>query len=171
MKIAVFGSAFNPPTYSHLQIIESLMDKFDKVLVVPCFSHNFGKKMVSYDDRVKMAELLINHINRNVELSRIEEEIFQDRISRTYDLLKTLKERNPTDDFIFICGEDNGLGDAWKKFYNYELIDKEFGKLVVPDLGMVRSTILRQRLKNAEPAEDLTKKEIIDYIHDNHIDF
>ncbi len=171
MKVAVFGSAFNPPTYSHMKIIEMLTDVFDKVLVVPCYSHNFGKKMIDFDYRLEMAALLINHLGEKVELSSIEKELFQNEVSRTYILLKALKERNPDDDFIFVCGEDNASEDNWKKFYNYELIDKEFGKYVTPDLGVVRSTLIRNKLANGESAAGLTKDEILKYITTNNIIF
>lgn len=172
MKVAVFGSAFNPPTYGHLKIIESLIDKFDKVLVVPCFSHNFGKKMIDYDHRVKMAEILTSHLEDKVNVSRIEKEIFSNVVSRTYCLLKHLKENNPSNDYIFVCGFDNAAKDNWEKFYNYELIDKEFGKYVIPaGVSEARSTTIRNKLNANENVVGLTKQEIINYIKDNKINF
>lgn len=171
MKVAVFGSAFNPPTYSHMKIIEMLLDDFDKILVVPCYSHNFGKKMIDFEHRVEMARLLISHMGNKVELSTIEKDIFKTEVSRTYILLKKLKENNPEHDFVFVCGEDNAKEDNWKKFYNYDLIDKEFGKHVMPDLGIVRSTMIRNKLSNGESAIGLTKDEILNYISVNNIIF
>ncbi len=171
MRVAVFGSAFNPPTYSHLKIIESLTDSFDKVLVIPCYSHNFGKKMIDYNHRYEMAKILTNHLGENVMVSQIEKEIFKEETSRTYILLKELKRRNPEDDFIFVCGEDNGNAENWKKFYKYDLIDSEFGKFVVPDLGTVRSTLVRQKFTNNESIDGLTKKEISEYLTINKIIF
>jgi len=171
MKIAVFGSAFNPPTNSHLKIIEHLVENFDKVLVVPCFSHNFGKKMINFKDRLNMAKLLVSHLDKNIEVSDIEQEIFKNEVSRTYLLLKTLKENNPNHDYVFVCGEDNASIENWKRFYNYKLIDEEFGKYIIPDLGTVRSTFIRQQLKIGETIDGLTRPEVIDYIRDNHLVF
>jgi nicotinate-nucleotide adenylyltransferase len=172
MKVAVFGSAFNPPTYGHLKIIESLTSAFDSVLVVPCYSHNFGKKMINYDDRVKMAEILTSHLDGKVKVSKVESEIFKTEISRTYLLLKHLKESNPDNDYVFVCGFDNATEENWKKFYNYDKIDKEFGKFVIPEgLSEVRSTIIRNKIKEKESIEGLTKAEIIKYIDDNRIVF
>ncbi len=172
MKVAVFGSSFNPPTYGHLKIIESLIDVFDEVLVVPCYSHNFGKKMIDYDDRVEMAKILTSHLKDNVKVSTIESVIFKTEVSRTYLLLKYLKTENPENDYIFVCGFDNAAEENWKNFYKYELIDKEFGKYVIPEgTSEVRSTIIRNKIKSNESAEGLTKPEIIKYINDNGIIF
>jgi len=171
MKIAVFGSAFNPPTYSHLKIIEHLTGLFDKVLVVPCYSHNFGKKMIAYKDRIAMARLLVSHTNDKVEVSDIEADIFKTEVSRTYILLKALQQQSPEDSFIFVCGDDNGSPENWVKFYKHDLIDKEFGKYVMPDQGMTRSTLVRQKLARGDSVEEHTKKEIIEYIKNNNIIF
>jgi nicotinate-nucleotide adenylyltransferase len=171
MKIAVFGSAFNPPTYSHLKIIEHLTGLFDKVLVVPCYSHNFGKKMIAFQDRVAMARLLVNHITDKVEVSEIEANIFKTEISKTYLLLKALQRNAPDDVFVFVCGEDNGSPENWVKFYKYDLIDKEFSKYVMPDQGMTRSTLVREKLSRGESVIAHTKKEIVEYIEKNNIIF
>lgn len=172
MKVAVFGSAFNPPTYSHMKIIELIMDKFDQVLVIPCYSHNFGKKMLPFEDRLEMAKLLINHLPKKVIISDIEKDLFKDSISRTYPLLKKLKEKNPENDYVFVCGFDNAEESNWEKFYNYELIDKEFGKYVIyENVGDTRSTMIRNKLVKGEDISGLTKPEIIKYINDNQIKF
>lgn len=171
MKIAVFGSAFNPPTYSHLKIIEHLTGLFDKVLVVPCYSHNFGKKMIAFQDRVAMARLLVNHVNDKVEVSEIEADIFKTEISKTYLLLKALQRNSPEDVFVFVCGEDNGSPENWVKFYKYDLIDKEFSKYVMPDQGMTRSTLVREKLSRGQSVIAHTKKEIVEYIEKNNIIF
>lgn len=172
MKVAVFGSAFNPPTFGHLKIIESLINDFDQVIVVPCFSHNFGKKMIDYNHRVKMAEILTSHLCDKVTVSRVEEEIFSNVVSRTYCLLKHLKETTPSNDYVFVCGFDNAAKENWEKFYNYELIDKEFGKYVIPSgVSETRSTTIRNKLNSNEDVTGLTKTEIINYIKDNEIYF
>lgn len=171
MKIAVFGSAFNPPTYSHLKIIEHLTSLFDKVLVVPCYSHNFGKKMIAFDDRLEMAKLLVSHINNQVEVSDIEADLFKKDVSKTYLLLKALQKNLPEDVLVFVCGEDNGSPENWVKFYKYDLIDKEFNKYVMPDQGMTRSTLVREKLSRGESVADHTKKEIVEYIESHHITF
>lgn len=170
MKIAVFGSAFNPPTNSHLKIIEELREEFDKILVVPCYSHNFGKKMIPYEHRLNMAKLLVSSLE-GVEVSDIESKIFQNETSKTYLLLCALKSLDPNNEYVFVCGEDNAADDNWKRFYKYEAIDSEFGKYVIKSQGEIRSTLLREKLKNNESISGMTKAEVIDYISGNHIIF
>ena len=171
MKIAVFGSAFNPPTNSHLNIIKELSANFDKVLVVPCYSHNFGKKMIDFDDRLNMASLLINGLSPNIEISDIERRLFNDTISTTYSLLCALRVIYPTDELIFACGKDNADIENWKRFSNYKLIDKEFGKYIVSDQGLVRSTLVRESFKNNQSIDAYTKIEIVNYLKNNNISF
>lgn len=172
MKVAVFGSAFNPPSYSHMKIIEILTEIFEEVLVVPCYSHNFGKAMISFDHRIKMAELLISNIKGNVRITDIEKELFKDETSKTYNLLKRLKNDNPDNDYVFVCGFDNANPENWSKFYKYDLIDKEFGKYIIPDsIGNIRSTKIRNNLKNGLSIEGMTTPDIIKYINDKSIIF
>ncbi|MEF1220429.1 nicotinate-nicotinamide nucleotide adenylyltransferase, partial [Photobacterium damselae] len=47
-QIAIFGSAFNPPTLGHLSVLERL-SQFDKVLVLPSYAHAWGKVMLDYE--------------------------------------------------------------------------------------------------------------------------
>ncbi len=46
-KIAIFGSAFNPPSLGHKSVIESL-SHFDLVLLEPSIAHAWGKNMLDY---------------------------------------------------------------------------------------------------------------------------
>lgn len=172
MKIAVFGSAFNPPSYSHLKIIEKLSLIFDKVLVVPCYSHNFGKGMIGFDHRFKMANLLVENLSGNIEVTDIEKHLFENETSKTYLLLKRLKADNKENDYVFACGYDNANIENWSKFYKYDLIDKEFGKYVIEDgIFDVRSTEIRNNLKSNLSIKGMTTPEIIKYIKDNSILF
>ena len=59
MKIAVFGSAFNPPSLGHKSVIERL-SHFDKVLLVPSLSHAWGKEMLPFDTRIDMVLTFID---------------------------------------------------------------------------------------------------------------
>lgn len=172
MKIAVFGSAFNPPSYSHLKIIEKLSLIFDKVLVVPCYSHNFGKDMILFADRLEMAKILVSDLSGNIEVTNIEKDLFSSETSKTYKLLKRLKDDNKDNDYVFVCGYDNANEENWTKFYKYDLIDKEFDKYVIEDgLFNIRSTEIRNNLKNGISIVGMTTPKIIKYIKDSSILF
>lgn len=172
MKIAVFGSAFNPPSYSHLKIIEKLSLIFDKVLVVPCYSHNFGKGMIGFDHRFKMANLLVENLSGNIEVTDIEKHLFENETSKTYLLLKRLKADNKENDYVFVCGYDNASAENWIRFFNHDLIDKEFGKYIIEaGLFNIRSTTIRNKLKNNTSIDGLTSPSVIQYIAENSIVF
>lgn len=60
-KIAVFGSAFNPPTLGHKSIIDSL-GHFDLILLVPSIAHAWGKTMLDYELRSQLVDQFIQDI-------------------------------------------------------------------------------------------------------------
>ena len=45
MNVAIFGSAFDPPTLGHADAVQFLLEtkKFDQVWLVPSFRHAFAK--------------------------------------------------------------------------------------------------------------------------------
>ena len=58
MRIAVMGSAFNPPTLGHVDVIEQALANADRVWLVPSFRHAWGKEMAPYLDRCAMSQRL-----------------------------------------------------------------------------------------------------------------
>ena len=76
VSTALFGGTFDPIHNAHLEIARAAADRFDlkKVLFVPAANppHKPGGAMVSFEDRVRMAELACAPDSR-FEVSRIEE--------------------------------------------------------------------------------------------------
>ena len=58
-RIAVVGSAYNPPTLGHADVIEQALGQADAVWLVPAYHHAWGKAMAPYDQRCAMAEALL----------------------------------------------------------------------------------------------------------------
>lgn len=55
-RLAIYGGAFNPPTYGHVAAASMLLaDGFEQVLVMPCYGHTFGKSLAPAKDRLLMA--------------------------------------------------------------------------------------------------------------------
>ena len=76
-KIAVFGSAFNPPSVGHKSVIDSLTH-FDQVLLLPSISHAWGKQMLDYDLRCELVDAFIQDLNlSNLVRSTVEEELYK----------------------------------------------------------------------------------------------
>lgn len=45
-RIAIIGSAFNPPHLGHKDIIEPSYKDYDEILLIPSYRHVFGKNRV-----------------------------------------------------------------------------------------------------------------------------
>lgn len=163
MKIAVFGSAFNPPSLGHKSVIERL-SHFDKVLLVPSISHAWGKTMLPYDVRIEMTSIFIDELNMtNVELSTLEKEIYIPEHSvTTFSLLEKLQESHDNVDITFIIGPDNLL--QFSKFYKSDEIVKRWSVMACPETLPVRSTDIRTAIQNGEPVSHLTTKGVQNYI-------
>ena len=54
-RIAVMGSAFNPPSLGHKDVVEQALKQCDQVWLVPAFRHAWGKKMAAYLEKAKTA--------------------------------------------------------------------------------------------------------------------
>ncbi len=158
-KIAVFGSAFNPPSLGHKSVIESLTH-FDLILLVPSIAHAWGKPMLEYSTRCKLVEAFIGDIAlNNVESCSIEARIVEPGKSvTTYQLLEALQTHYPDDTLTFVVGPDNLLN--FGKFYHSEMILDKYSVMSCPETVKVRSTDIRNRLANGEYVEDLTTPKV-----------
>ncbi len=155
-KIAVFGSAFNPPSLGHLSVIQSL-SHFDQVLLVPSIAHAWGKQMLDYAVRVELLNAFIQDANlRNVVCCTIEEELFnQDQQAvTTFAVLSELNQKYPTADLTFVMGPDNLFN--FGKFYNAQQIAQKWTIMACPEKVAIRSTDIRNALQNHQSIQDLT---------------
>lgn len=171
MRIAIFGSAFNPPTLGHLDAIQYLLDSqdVDKVMLVPSYAHAFGKNMLDYTERLNLLEQFILDINhQKVELLAIEHTISDDvRPVYTFDLMDYLQTHHfSDDDLMFVVGPDNLKN--WHKFYRAQNILGRWQRLVVPERINVRSTQVREYVANGRSIQQLTTKRVADFISKNH---
>lgn len=126
-EVAVFGGSFNPPHVAHVLAMSWVLSatRAEKVVVVPTFQHPFGKALVAFDHRVRMAELAFEPLRR-VEVSRIEEELGGD--SFTVRTLQALAARQPDVQLRLVVGEDAiAESHRWREFDRI----KELAPLVV----------------------------------------
>jgi len=154
-KIAVFGSAFNPPSLGHKSVIDSL-NHFDHILLVPSISHAWGKDMLDYDIRCQLIEAFIKDIGSSkVELSKVEQELVTPGNSvTTYAVLTKIGDLFPESDITFVIGPDNLFN--FDKFYKSEEILQKWSIMVCPEKVPVRSTEIRRRLSENADISDLT---------------
>ncbi|GAC13062.1 nicotinate-nicotinamide nucleotide adenylyltransferase [Aliiglaciecola lipolytica] len=169
MNIAIFGAAFNPPTFGHqdaIEYINSHEPAFDSILLVPSYAHAFSKKMISYEQRIAMLRLFADQLS----ISKIEVFPIEDQLSDgtnpiyTYDLMSYLQsEYYPDAKLTFVMGPDNHKN--WHKFYKSQEILENWNILVVPERVEVRSTDVRNNLLNRNEIDKQVPKGVADYIH------
>lgn len=151
MKIAVFGSAFNPPTRGHEDAIRYVLENerdVEKVLLVPSFKHAFAKQMADYPLRVKMVEAFVKDLNdQRVQAHAIEEQIASsEKPVFTFDLLAHMQTQlSDKDELCFVIGPDNAAN--WDNFYRSEEIKQRWQLITVPERKAIRSTLVREKLQ------------------------
>lgn len=163
MKITYFGFAANPPTLSHAKVIKILSEKYDEVFVGPAAAHAFGKDMRPMDERMRLAEAMLHTVNApNVTLTNIEESLAEPsedghgtKPVYSFTVLQALRSMYPDAEIHLAIGPDNAEPATWERFYRHADIDKYFGKVVVPDMGVTRSTIVRNLLKAGTTVAEL----------------
>ncbi|WP_199609594.1 nicotinate-nicotinamide nucleotide adenylyltransferase [Flocculibacter collagenilyticus] len=165
-KIAVFGSAFNPPTRGHADVITQLQQhaiRFDEILLIPSYQHAFGKKMADYQTRCELLQLFIEDITQapsaltptKVTPCFVEHLIEKEQGAAiyTYDVLTFLEQRyqalndHQQYEMHFIIGPDNLAN--WDKFYKAQEIKQRWQLVAVPQQQDIRSTYAREALENS----------------------
>jgi nicotinate-nucleotide adenylyltransferase len=151
LNIAVFGSAFNPPTRGHKDAIEYVLNHegpVDAVFLVPAFKHAFAKHMADYNTRSHMVELFVQDINdARVKALCIEHHIKKntDTPVYTFDVLSHIQTHlYPDAKLSFIIGPDNKAN--WHRFYKAQEIEKTWSLIEVPERVTVRSTSVRETI-------------------------
>jgi nicotinate-nucleotide adenylyltransferase len=154
-KIAVFGSAFNPPSLGHKSVIESL-SHFDLILLVPSISHAWGKLMLDYETRCELIDAFIRDLQSDrVQRSTVEDELQRpDQSVTTYAVLSLLQKQFPDADITFVIGPDNLFNFA--KFYKAQEILQRWSVMACPEKVAIRSTDIRQRLAEKSEITGLT---------------
>ncbi|MCK8062865.1 nicotinate-nicotinamide nucleotide adenylyltransferase [Vibrio sp. 1CM7H] len=162
-KIAIFGSAFNPPSLGHKSVIESL-SHFDLVLLEPSIAHAWGKNMLDYPTRCKMVDAFIKDMGlSNVRRSDAEQALYQPGQSvTTYALLEKIQEIYPTADITFVIGPDNFFKFA--KFSRAEEIMGRWTVMACPEKVKVRSTDIRNALVTGEDINAYTTPSVCDLL-------
>ncbi len=105
MKVAFYGGSFNPPHVAHVlcAAYALAMGEFERVVVVPVFSHAFDKQLAPFEDRVRMCELALGWLP-GVEVSRVEAAL--ETPSLTLRTLRHLTAEHPDWRLRLVVGSD-----------------------------------------------------------------
>lgn len=170
-KIGVFGSAFNPPTLGHLDVLKQASSEFDLILLVPSVSHAFTKKMLPFDVRIELLEIFAANVyipECKLEVCKLEVDMLQQFPNKpvyTYDLLEALEEHYKGKAQLgFIRGPDNADPQTWQRFYKAEEIGQRWTLFTAEERVQVRSTLIRERIQtlSASGKEDDKLLEALD---------
>jgi nicotinate-nucleotide adenylyltransferase len=167
-RYAVYGGSFDPIHFGHLSMIERAVAIDFTVIIVPAYRHAFGKKSAPFAHRLRMCELALEacQLQAQARLCPIEQTLAHGEAVPvyTYDVLSTLRDQLHSAPCVLI-GPD--VVAEWERWYRHADIDREFGRLCLPETRTIRSTDIRQRLRaGAAPASlsSLTPAAVIAYI-------
>jgi len=178
VNVFIFGGSFDPPHVAHVLAVAYLLStrEPDRVIVVPCLRHPFGKEVSPFHHRLAMCERAMGWLPRT-EISRVEEDLGGE--SKTVRTLEHLRERNPDWRMRLVVGSDIlSEGNRWHEFDRVV----ELAPLLVlgragfanegapePLLPKVSSTAIRDALRAGRAGElaSLVPREVLAYIDAN----
>lgn len=170
MKIAVFGSAFDPPTLGHLDVIKQCLDVFDEVWLVPSYSHAFGKQMSHYFHRVEMTRAFVKDINMaSVKMIDCESDIkaISNEPIYSLDLLNYLCYQYIGHQYSLIIGPDNHA--AFDKFYESDQLKTKFPPFIAKERLKIRSTKVRNVVNKGLSINKYVTGNVANYIHKENL--
>lgn len=164
-QIAIFGSAFNPPTLGHASVLARLTH-FDRVLLVPSFAHAWQKKMADFELRCEWLRLFVDELPQtNLEMSTIEASLENGKAITTWKLLHALQNEYPDAALTFVLGPDNFFNFA--QFYRADDILKQWTVLACPQTINIRSTTIRERIALQQDISNLTTPRLAKLLLEN----
>jgi len=153
-RIAILGGSFNPPHIGHAAICAWLLAKnqADRVWVIPCYEHPFGKALASFDDRYRMCLFTFGQFGAKVEVSDIERRL--GGVSFTIRTMEYLKEHFPMARFSFVTGGD--VSAEKDKWLDIEKLEKLIPIIKIPrgsesHIPDVSATEIRNRIESGKP--------------------
>jgi nicotinate-nucleotide adenylyltransferase len=147
----------------------------ERVLVTPTAAHAFGKKLTSFEDRLKMCELAFAPL-RSVELCTIERDMPQPNYS--LHTLQALAARHPSVQLRLLVGSDlQRETHAWHDFESIMKLapplwiarqgnDPIAGEPAMPDIS---STEIRRRIAADESTAGLLSPAVSAYIRKHQL--
>jgi len=135
-QIAIFGGSFDPPHIGHINAVQYILNNWctiDKVLVIPCVTHAFGKDLSDYNQRLCMADIAFYIFNSelvDVIDNPLKDKLKEDEREYSIDLLNALK-KNCDADYHLAVGSDISREERvqWKCYQ--DLLCK-FGFIDIP---------------------------------------
>lgn len=158
VRLGVFGSAFDPPTLGHLDVLQQAAGCHQRILLVPSVFHAFDKKPLPFERRLQMLQCFINDakIACPLEICTLENELLARNPGRpvyTYDLMTALAKQYQGE-ISFIRGPDNARPEVWQRFYRWQDIEARWPIFTAQQRVDVRSSDVRRILGTTGQADN-----------------
>lgn len=149
----VYGGSFDPVHAGHVSMIRRAVELGYHVLIVPAFRHAFGKQSAPFEHRLLMCRLALDaSLHAHARVCDIERRLAtgDGNPVYTYDVLHHLRD-HLQQPLSLLVGPD--IAAEWQRWHRHADIDREFGRLSLPATHAVRSSDVRQQLRQgASPA-------------------
>lgn len=173
VAFGVFGGSFDPPHLAHTLFAAYALAAhgLERVLVVPTFTHAFGKQLTPFDDRLRMCELAFGDLRR-VEICDVERGLPAPNF--TLHTLQALAARHANVQLHLLIGSDI-LGET-QHWHDFASVARLAPPLVVerqgatshdpeqPALPNISSTEIRKRIRAGERTSGWLAPSVADYI-------
>lgn len=180
--IGILGGSFNPPHVGHVLAAHYALMRWPlkRVLVVPSFTHPFGKPLPLFEDRVEMCRLAFLHLGAWVEICDIERQL--GGVSFTVETVRALVQANPDEQYRLIVGGDI-LGDM-AKWREVGELTRLAPLLVIPRvkdgqvlggtaeegaLPDISSTGIREQMKRGEAPVGAVPEGVIEFLRGRNL--
>ena len=156
-RYTVSGGSFDPIHAGHVSMIRRAVELGYHVIIVPAFRHAFGKQSAPFEHRLRMCRLALNApLQAHARVCEVERRLATDdgEPVYTYDVLRHLRDclAQPVS---LLVGPD--IAAEWQRWHRHTDIDREFGRLSLPATHVVRSSDIRQRLRQGAASASLGK--------------
>jgi nicotinate-nucleotide adenylyltransferase len=185
--IAVFGGSFNPPHIGHVLAAQYVMSAFrpERLIVVPCVGHAYGKDNLPFEDRFKMCKMAFELV-WGVEVSDLATHKGLEK-GYTFDLLSHLATRYPDKRIELIVGQDAWMDIRDNKWHRSKDLQAVFNIVIVPRRKVtprapidvikyefypvpdVSSSEIRMMIKNGLDCSRLLPATVLSYIQENEL--
>lgn len=138
--LAVLGGSFDPPHIGHVLMPTYVLARgaASRVLVAPCWSHPFAKRMSPFNDRLAWTRLAMAVHGPQVEVTDLERRLAEargdDTPSYTYQLLRAVQAEHPGHRVRLVIGSDISETELGK-WQDITRLRAEFPPIVVPRMG------------------------------------
>ena len=163
IKLGVFGSAFDPPTLGHLDVLQQAAICHDCILLVPSAFHAFGKNSLPFSLRLQMLRYFIDDADADcpLEVCGMEAELLGKNPSRpvyTYDLMEALTSKyKGKANISFIRGPDNANPETWSRFYRSKEIEEKWPVFTATERIAIRSSDVREIFGSSKMADEFQR--------------